>query len=69
MVYQLMKGASVEEIKVAGLVAYYADHNKALFYVNGEGVPWTTAYIQAKGEPIANLHENMAAEQKVRVTY
>ncbi|MFZ5946299.1 MAG: manganese catalase family protein [Bacillota bacterium] len=69
MVYQLMKGASVEEIKAAGLGAHYADHDKALFYVNGEGVPWTAAYIQAKGEPIADLMEDMAAEQKARVTY
>lgn len=69
MVYQLMKPASIEEIKAAGLGAYYADHDKALFYVNGEGVPWTAAYIQAKGDPIADLHEDMAAEQKARATY
>ncbi|NLT94123.1 MAG: manganese catalase family protein [Clostridia bacterium] len=69
MVYQLMRNASIEEIKAAGLGGYYADHDKALFYVNGDGVPWTAAYIQAKGDPIADLHEDMAAEQKARATY
>jgi spore coat protein JC len=69
LVYKLMDGASVEEIKRAGLGAYYADHYKALYFVNGEGVPWTAAYIQSKGDPIADLHEDMAAEEKARSTY
>jgi spore coat protein JC len=69
LVYKLMDGASVEEIKRAGLGAYYADHDKALYFVNGEGVPWTAAYIQSKGDPIADLHEDMAAEEKARSTY
>lgn len=69
MVYQLLRGATVAEIKAAGLGGHYADHDKALFYVNPEGVPWTAAYIQAKGEAVADLTENMAAEQKARVTY
>ena len=37
--------------------------------LNGEGVPWTAAYIQSKGDPIADLHEDMAAEEKARATY
>ncbi|NLK95491.1 MAG: manganese catalase family protein [Clostridiales bacterium] len=69
MVYQLMENASIEELKAAGLGGHFADHGKALFYTNPEGVPWTASYIQAKGEAIADLHENMAAEQKARVTY
>ena len=69
LVYKLMDGASVEEIKRAGLGAYYADHDKALYFVNGEGVPWTAAYIQSKGDPITDLHEDMAAEEKARSTY
>lgn len=69
LVFKLMDGATVEEIKRAGLGGYYADHDKSVFYVNGDGVPWTAAYIQAKGDPVADLHEDMAAEQKARATY
>lgn len=69
MVYQLMKGASVEEIEKAGLGGYYADHDSALFYIDASGNPWTAAYIQAKGDPVADLTEDMAAEQKARATY
>ena len=42
---------------------------KALFYTDATGNPWTATYIQAKGDVIADLHENMAAEQKARATY
>lgn len=69
LVYQLTKGASIEDIKRAGLDGYYADHDKAIYFVNAEGVPWTAAYIQSKGDPIADLHEDMAAEEKARATY
>ena len=69
MVYQLMENASIEEIKNAGLAGQYADHAKATFYTDATGNPWTATYIQAKGDPIADLHEDMAAEQKARATY
>ena len=69
MVYQLMENATVEEIKKAGLGGHYADHRKALFYTDATGNPWTATYIQAKGDAIADLHEDMAAEQKARATY
>ncbi|MGE5561527.1 MAG: manganese catalase family protein [Chloroflexota bacterium] len=69
LVYQLTEGASIEDIKRAGLDGYYADHDKAIYFVNAEGVPWTAAYIQSKGDPIADLHEDMAAEEKARATY
>ncbi|MFZ7104837.1 MAG: manganese catalase family protein [Peptococcaceae bacterium] len=69
MVYQLTRNATVEELKAAGLGGYYADHDKALYYVNGDGVPFTASYLQAKGDPIADLTEDMAAEQKARATY
>ena len=64
MVYQLMDNASIADIKAAGLDGHYADHGKALFYTDATGNPWTATYIQAKGDVIADLHENMAAEQK-----
>lgn len=69
MVYQLMENAGIEEIKKAGLAGHYADHAKATFYTDATGNPWTATYIQAKGDPIADLHEDMAAEQKARATY
>lgn len=69
MVYQLMENATIDEIKKAGLAGHYADHRKALFYTDATGNPWTATYIQAKGDPIADLHEDLAAEQKARATY
>lgn len=69
MIYQLMENASVEGIKRAGLAGHYTDHGKALYYTDAQGNPWTATYIQAKGEVIADLHEDMAAEQKARATY
>ena len=69
LVYNLIRNASVEEIIAAGMEPYYADHDKALYFVNAAGAPWTAAYIQSKGDPIADLHEDMAAEEKARATY
>jgi spore coat protein JC len=69
IVHQLVQGASVEEIKAAGLDGYYADHDKAIYPVSAAGVPFTAAYIQSKGDPITDLHEDLAAEQKARSTY
>ena len=69
MVYQLMENATIEEIKKAGLAGHYADHRKAVFYTDATGNPWTATYIQAKGDVIADLHEDLAAEQKARATY
>ena len=69
LVYHLIKDATIEEIKEAGMEGYYADHDKALYFVNGDGVPWTAAYVQSKGDPITDMYENMAAEEKARSTY
>lgn len=69
LVYKLMQGATVEELKAVDLGGYYADHNKALFYVDATGNPWTAAYIQSKGDAVADLHDDMAAEEKARATY
>lgn len=69
MVYKLVKDATPEQMKAAGLGAHYADHDNALFYVDAAGNPWTAAYIQAKGDPIADIVEDIAAEEKARATY
>lgn len=69
MVYQLTKDATPKEMEKAGLGAHYAQHGHALFPEDANGIPWTAAYIQAHGDPITDLHEDMAAEQKARSTY
>ena len=69
MIYQLMDNASVEDIKKAGLGGHYTDHGRGLYYSDAQGNPWTATYIQNKDDVIADLHEDMAAEQKARATY
>ena len=69
MIYQLMKDATIEEIKAAGLDPHYVEHNRALFPTDANGVPFTVAYFATTGDPIADLVEDMAAEQKARAVY
>lgn len=69
MIYQLMKDATIEEIIEAGLDPHYAEHNRALFPTDANGVPFTVAYFATTGDPLADLSEDMAAEQKARATY
>ena len=69
IVHQLTKDASIEEIEKAGLGPYYTDHGVDVYPQSAAGVPFTAAYIAAKGDPIANLQEDLAAEQKARATY
>lgn len=69
IVYQLTKGLSEEEIKKNGFDAYFVDHTTGVYPSSAAGVPFTAAYIQSKGDPITDLHEDMAAEQKARTTY
>lgn len=64
-----MEDASVDEIKGTPFEAHYVNHGKSPFPHNAAGAPWTASYIQSKGDPIADLHEDMAAEQKARATY
>ena len=69
MLYQLMKDATIEELKQAGLDTYYAEHKRALYPTDANGVPFTVSYFATTGDPIADLSEDMAAEQKARATY
>ena len=69
IVYQLTKNLSPEEIKASGFDKYYVDHTLALWPQAASGTPWTSTYLQSKGDPITDLHEDMAAEQKARTTY
>ena len=69
MVYQLTKNLTPEEIKKSGFDKYFVDHTTAVYPVAASGLPWTATYIQAKGDIITDLHEDLAAEQKARTTY
>lgn len=69
MITQLMKDATIEEIKNNGLDSHYAEHNKGLYPTDANGVPFTVAYFATTGDPISDLTENIAAEQKARAVY
>ena len=69
IVHQLTDGVCPEELAKAGLGAYYTDHGVDVYPQSAAGVPFTASYIAAKGDPIANLQEDLAAEQKARATY
>ena len=69
IVHQLTKNASVEELEKAGLAPYYTDHGVDVYPVSASGIPFNATAIAAKGDPIANLQEDLAAEQKARATY
>lgn len=69
MICQLVKDASLEELKKAGLDTHFAEHKKGIYLANSNGVPYTSAYIEVTGDPIVDLMEDMAAEEKARATY
>ena len=69
MIYQLMKGATIEEIRNAGLDSHYAEHERAVYPTDASGVPFTVSYFATTGDPLADLSEDMAAEQKARAVY
>lgn len=69
MVYQLTKNLSIEEIKKSGFDTYFVDHTAAVYPIAASGVPFTASYFAVKGDSIADLNEDLAAEQKARVTY
>ena len=69
IVHQLTKNASIEEIEAAGLGAYYTDHGVDIYPQSAAGVPFDATCLACKGDVIANLQEDLAAEQKARATY
>ena len=69
IVHQLTKNASIEEIEAAGLSAYYTDHGVDVYPQSAAGVPFSANCLACKGDAIANLQEDLAAEQKARATY
>ena len=66
---QLTRNLSAEELKEQNMDDYYVDHTGGVWAQAASGMPFMSAMFQSKGDPIADLHESMAAEQKARVTY
>jgi len=69
IVHQLTRDLTVEEIQQQGFANYYVDHTLGIWPQAAGGVPFSAAQFQSKGDPITDLHENLAAEQKARTTY
>ena len=69
IVSQLVKDLPCDEVDVAGFEKYYVDHTLGVWPQAASGVPFTATEFQSSGDPIADLVEDMAAEQKARKTY
>lgn len=69
IVHQLTRNLTVEQIKEQGFADYYVDHTTGLWPQAASGVPFSAATFQSTGDPIADLMEDLAAEQKARITY
>lgn len=69
MVHQLTRNLTMEQIREQGFADYFVDHTVGVYPIAASGVPFSMEYFQSKGDPITDLHENMAAEQKARTTY
>lgn len=69
IVHQLTRNLTAEQIRTAGFDQYFVDHTTGVYPTAASGFPWTAASIAVKGDPICDLTEDLAAEQKARVTY
>ena len=69
MLYQLLDGATEEELKAEGLGSQYTEHGKGIYPNDSNGVPFTASYFAVTGDPLADIAEDMAAEQKARAVY
>ena len=69
IIHQLTRKMSTEEIIRSGLDTYFVDHTAGVYPTAASGFPWSAASMQVKGDTLADLNEDLAAEQKARVTY
>ena len=69
IVHQLTKNLTEKEIEESGFAPYFVDHTIGVYPTAASGSPWSAGSIQVTGDPIADINENLAAEQKARVTY
>ena len=69
IIHQLTRDLSIEEIKASGFDKYYVDHTLGIWPMAAGGIPFNACEFQSKGDPLTDLYEDMAAEQKARSTY
>jgi len=69
IIYQLTKGMTPEQLEAQGFSDYFVDHTTGIYPVSASGVPFSAATFQSVGDAIADLSEDLAAEQKARTTY
>lgn len=69
LVHQLTRGIDIEEVKSSGFDKYFVDHTIGVWPQSAGGYPFSASEFQSKGDPITDLVEDMAAEQKARTTY
>lgn len=69
IVHQLTRNLGEEQIRDPAFAPYFVDHTTAVYPASAVGVPWSAATMQVKGDPITDLTEDLAAEQKARSTY
>ncbi|HIS66306.1 MAG TPA: manganese catalase family protein [Candidatus Scatomorpha merdipullorum] len=69
IVHQLTRNMTVEQVKAGGFADYFVDHTAGVYPVAASGAPFNAACLAVKGDVIADLTEDMGAEQKARVTY
>ena len=69
MIHQLTRGLTPEQLKAQGFEPFFTDHTLGAYPADVAGNPFTAAYFNVLGDPLADLSEDMAAEQKARVTY
>ena len=65
ILYQLTKNLTPEEIKAGGMDKYFVDHTLGIYPASADGVPFTASYLQSKGDPVCDLHENLAADAAI----
>ena len=69
IVYQLTRNLTPEQLREGGFDAYFVDHTTGIYPVAASGVPFSADTFQSTGDAIADISEDMAAEQKARLTY
>ncbi len=69
IIHQLTRNLKDSQIQDSAFAQYFVDHTTGVYPAFASGTPWTAATIAVKGDPIADLTEDLAAEQKARVTY
>ena len=69
IVYQLTRNLDMKEVKDSGFGSYFVDHTAGVYPVDANGVPFNAATFASTGDTLADIHEDMAAEQKARTTY